>query len=152
MADPSFKRFLADVPDILPDIFSYLDPIHYSDERMYEARRSLAIAARSCRDFAGPALDVLWRRLSDDQPLADLLCIVGIAAREHERDDAAALSDYLRRDRLPIPDEPGFMPLAALEALARSWKLWRGYSIKYVSVQGICGRSHSLTHLPSPCK
>ena len=42
MADPSFKRSLADVPDI-PDIFSYLDPIHYSDERMYEARRSLAM-------------------------------------------------------------------------------------------------------------
>ena len=61
MADPSFKRSLADVPDILPDIFSYLDPIHYSDERMYQARRSLAMAARSCRDFAGPALDALWR-------------------------------------------------------------------------------------------
>ena len=152
MADPSFKRSLADVPDILPDIFSYLDPIHYSDESMYEARRSLAMAARSCRDFAGPALDVLWRRLPDDQPIADLLYIVGIAAREHERNDVGALSNDLRRDWVPIPDEPGFMPLAALEALARSWKLWRGYNIKYVSVQDICEKSYSLTCLPRSCK
>ena len=137
MTDPTSKLSLPDVPDILCQVFSYLDPIHYSGERMYEVRQSLATAARTCRGFTGPALDILWKRLPDDQPLSDLLCTLGIAAREVGRDDIQVLqvgANNLRRDQLPRPDGPEHWPPPVLEALARSWKLWRGYDIRYVSV------------------
>ena len=52
---------LPDVPEVLYAIFSYLDPVHHlkhEHDQVYESRRSLALAARTCRGFAGPALDV----------------------------------------------------------------------------------------------
>nr|VWP01134.1 Suppressor of ferric uptake 1 [Ganoderma boninense] len=57
---------LSDVPDVLHHIFSYLDPVHPNHKEILESRRSLAMAARTCRGFSGPALDVLWKRLSEN--------------------------------------------------------------------------------------
>lgn len=78
---------LPDVPDILHHVFSYLDPIHCSDREISTPLRSLTMVARTCRGFSGPALDVLWKCLPDDRPLVNLLCAIGIADREHKRDN-----------------------------------------------------------------
>ncbi|TBU60045.1 hypothetical protein BD310DRAFT_923761 [Dichomitus squalens] len=77
------RRSLTDVPDILYNVFHHFD-VHamwYDDNRsaaLCDSRRSLAMAARTCRAFADPALKMLWSSLPDDQPLADLLCTLGI--------------------------------------------------------------------------
>lgn len=61
MANLAGSRSLPNVPDILYVVFSYLDPTHqFTDGQVYECRQSLAFAARACRRFTGPALDVLW--------------------------------------------------------------------------------------------
>ena len=39
-----------------------------SNER-YNRSPTLAVLARTCRDFEGPALDVLWREISGLRPL-----------------------------------------------------------------------------------
>ena len=132
----SASRTLPDVPDILYYVFSYLDPVHQSQyEQVYESRRSLAVAARTCRGFSGPALDVLWRRLPDDQPLANLLCEVGIASKGHQvREDPDLFgNDKPSRYRLPNQGGPGYRSPRAVAAYERCWRLSRGYDIQYVS-------------------
>ena len=132
----SASRTLPDVPDILYYVFSYLDPVHQSQyEQVYESRRSLAVAARTCRGFSGPALDVLWRRLPDDQPLANLLCEVGIASKGHQvREDPDLFgNDKPCRYRLPNQGGPGYRSPRAVAAYERCWRLSRGYDIQYVS-------------------
>ena len=85
MTSNTTSRSLPEVPDILYNVFGYLDPIHHvQNSEVFESRRSLALVARTCRGFTGPALDILWKRLPGDQPLADLLCNLGIAAREDD--------------------------------------------------------------------
>ncbi|KAI1787395.1 hypothetical protein LXA43DRAFT_712467 [Ganoderma leucocontextum] len=128
------SRSLTNVPDVLYHVFSYLDPIHQvKDDQIYESRRSLAIAARTCRGFTGPALDVLWKRLPDDQPLADLLCELGIAAREESREGPELLGkNKPRRYRLPNQGGGGYPILGAAEAYEERWRLSRGYDMKYV--------------------
>ena len=124
-------RTLPDVPDILYHVFSYLDPIHQlEDDEAYESRRSLAIAARTCQGFTGLALDLLWRRLPDDQPLADLLCTLGIGEMESPRKDLGR--NRARRYRLPNQDEGGYRISGAAEEYEERWRLSRGYDIKYV--------------------
>ncbi len=126
-------RTLPDVPDVLYDVFSYLDPIHQLDnDAVYESRRSLAVAARTCQGFTGPALDVLWKRLPDDQPLADLLCALGIAKTENPRENLGR--NKAGRYRLPNQDEGGYRLSGAAEEYEERWKLSRGYNIKYVRV------------------
>ncbi|KAM5540944.1 hypothetical protein V8D89_005255 [Ganoderma adspersum] len=123
-------RTLPDVPDILYHVFSYLDPVHQlDDDAVYESRRSLAIAARTCQGFVGPALDVLWRRLPDDQPLADLLCALDIAEMEKPRQDLGR--NKAGRYHLPNQDEGGYRLSGAAEEYEKRWRLSRGYDIKY---------------------
>ncbi|KAI1787410.1 hypothetical protein LXA43DRAFT_1165746 [Ganoderma leucocontextum] len=124
------SRSLPDVPDVLYHVFSYLDPVHQlDDDAVYESRRSLAIAARTCQGFTGPALDVLWKRLPDDQPLADLLCALEISEREKHQDNLGR--NKAGRYRLPNQDEGGYRILGAAEAYEERWRLSRGYDIKY---------------------
>ncbi|KAM5530655.1 hypothetical protein V8D89_015676 [Ganoderma adspersum] len=124
---------LPDVPDVLYHVFSYLDPIHQSDDdRVYESRRSLALAARTCRGFTGPALDVLWKRLPDDQPLADLLCHLRIATREEDPGYLERLGKTKpRRYQLPYQGGGGYRLLGVAEAYEERWRLSRGYDLKY---------------------
>ena len=79
-------RSIADFGDIIYLIVSYLDPerphLRYDPSNLKSARRSLARLARAHRNFTEPALKILWRRLPDDKPLADLLCALGIAERQ----------------------------------------------------------------------
>lgn len=124
MADPTLR--LPDVPDVLHHVFSYLDPIHYSDEEIHTSHRSLAMAARTCRGFSGLALDVLWKRLPNDQPLAELLCTIGIAAREHKQGGTALLNENVERHQAP-----------RREQRLRAWRHAKGYDIQYVSIYGI---------------
>src|SRR5262245_25567840 len=61
------------IPEILYDIFEYIyedivDP-EGTPARISASRRTLASAARTCRAFSGPALDILWRRLPGVWPL-----------------------------------------------------------------------------------
>ncbi|PIL25795.1 hypothetical protein GSI_11545 [Ganoderma sinense ZZ0214-1] len=126
---------LPNAPDILCHIFSYLDPVHqFGDNDVYESRRSLALAARTCpsRGFASPALDVLWKRLPDDQPLADLLCEVGIAIRE-DNAQTFKLSGEEKPSHhwLPYQDEGGYPLLGKAEYYEECWRLSRGYDVKY---------------------
>ena len=123
---------LPDVPDVLYHVFSYLDPVHQldDDEAVYESRRSLAIAARTCQGFAGPALDVLWRLLPDDQPLADLLRALDIGEMEKPRQDLGR--NKARRYQLPNQDDGGYRLSGAAEEYEERWRLSRGYDIKYV--------------------
>ena len=126
---------LPDVPDILHHIFVFLDPIHhswYEYDRIYESRQSLARAARTCRSFTGPALDVLWKRLPDDQPLADLLCEVGIATREGGEEDLKLRENRPKRYELPHQGGGGYRFPDLEKAYEREWKLSRGYDIPYV--------------------
>ena len=61
------------VPDVLYDVFEYI----YGDivdakgtaASISASRRTLASAARTCRAFSVPALDILWRRLPGAWPL-----------------------------------------------------------------------------------
>ncbi|PIL25776.1 hypothetical protein GSI_11526 [Ganoderma sinense ZZ0214-1] len=123
-------RTLPDVPDILYHVFSYLDPVHeLDDDAVYESRRSLAIAARTCQGFVGPALDVLWRRLPDDQPLADLLCALKIGEMETPREDLGR--NKAGRYRLPNQDEGGYRLSSAAEEYEERWRRSRGYDIRY---------------------
>ncbi|KAM5530656.1 hypothetical protein V8D89_015677 [Ganoderma adspersum] len=125
---------LPDVPDVLYAIFSYLDPVHQTQyDQVYESRRSLALVARTCRGFAGPALDVLWKRLPDDQPLADLLCEVGIATRQEGEDDFQLLGENKPgRYWFPNQDARGLPVPGTAEAYERKWRLSRGYGIQYL--------------------
>ena len=122
---------LPDVPDVLYHVFSYLDPVHQlDDDAVYESRRSLAIAARTCWSFMGPALDVLWRRLPDDQPLADLLCALDIAEMDKPRQDLGR--NKAGRYDLPNQDEGGYRLSGAAEEYEERWRLSRGYDVNYV--------------------
>ena len=137
MASPA-SRSLPDVPDVLYHVFSYLDPIHhsrYQHDQLYESRRALAVAARTCRGFTGPALDILWKRLPDDQPLADILCEVGIATREHG-EEYIEFPGKKKPQRYQLPNQGGGgYRLRSLEAAyEQEWRLLRGYDIRYVSV------------------
>ncbi|KAM5530648.1 hypothetical protein V8D89_005245 [Ganoderma adspersum] len=123
---------LPDVPDVLYAIFSYLDPVHQSQyDQVYESRRSLALVARTYRGFAGPALDVLWKRLPDDQPLADLLCEVGIATRQEDEEHLQLLGEN-RPGRYQLPNQGGTGFPGATEAYEGKWRLSRGYDIQYL--------------------
>ena len=129
-------RSLASFTDILNDVFTFLDPAAHSsnDNAAYESRYSLAMSARTCRAFSAPALRALWRYLPDDQPLADLLCTLGIATRGHELEleklEGKCKPQRYRLPTLEIRDSPDYPALAAYE---RRWKRFRGYDVAYVS-------------------
>ena len=118
---------LADFPDILHCVFAFLDPdLHLErNDAVYEFRQTLAASARTCSGFTGPALSVLWKRLPDDQPLADLLCALGIAVREIDaRNEGFDDKNKPERYELPIWN--------LIDQL--HWKQYRGYDNAYVSV------------------
>ncbi|TBU40500.1 hypothetical protein BD309DRAFT_870151 [Dichomitus squalens] len=137
------SRSLADLPDILHEVFSFLDPdIHLSDDNaVYESRRSLAIAARACRGFSTPALRVLWRQLPDDQPLADLLCTLGVAARRHETETRHDERKPARH-RLPTYKVRGHPDFVGIEAYKILWKQSRGYDVIYSLICSGDPRAH----------
>ena len=131
----AIRPSLAHYPDILYGIFACLDPADHSDyDALHETRRSLAFSARVCREFSAPALSVLWRQLPDDQPLADLLCALGIAAKERDL-EAENLDRTLKPGRynLPTREVRGYPNFAGIAAYERHWKQSRGYEIAYVS-------------------
>ncbi|TBU39945.1 hypothetical protein BD309DRAFT_968570 [Dichomitus squalens] len=132
------RRSLTDVPDILYNVFSHFDvhAVWYNDNRsaaLYDSRRSLAMAARTCRAFTDPALKMLWSSLPDDQPLSDLLCTLGIATRERDLDyQSRHDEDKPQRYRLPPTDDVGGYPdFDAIDAYERRWKRARGYDVNY---------------------
>ncbi|TBU36700.1 hypothetical protein BD309DRAFT_975351 [Dichomitus squalens] len=136
---------LTHTPDILYRIFSYFDTDdrerQYLPGNVYESRRSLVFAAKTCRAFADPALRVLWSSLPDDQPLADLLCTLDIVARERSLDNQGlsegtpgchALRNQYGGFGLYIPDytyEP-------------RWRQSRGYDVNYFFPRGGDPRWH----------
>ncbi|KAJ7087503.1 hypothetical protein C8R44DRAFT_31092 [Mycena epipterygia] len=60
------------IPEIVEAVFAQVvvSRIHRSPDA---AERDLASAARSCRQFSGPALDRLWSQMATLKPLLDLL-------------------------------------------------------------------------------
>ena len=126
------SRSLPEIPEVLYHIFSYLDPIHQSDDNcVYESRRSLALAARTCRGFTSPALDVLWKRLPDDQPLADLLCHLGIVARDGVPSHVEVPGET-KPGRYQLPYQDGGY-WGFVDPYEARWRLSRGYDLRYVS-------------------
>ncbi|TBU60054.1 hypothetical protein BD310DRAFT_848383 [Dichomitus squalens] len=130
---------LAHTPDILYRIFSYFDADdlerQYLPGNVYESRRSLVFAARTCRAFADPALRVLWSSLPDDQPLADLLCILGIAARERSLDNQGLSEGNPRRYALPN-QYGGFGLYIPDHTYEPRWRQSRGYDVRYFFLHG----------------
>lgn len=57
------------VNEILREIFQHVCPLHM----LGASRSTLACAARTCRIFTEPALDVLWQIIPDFMPLFLLL-------------------------------------------------------------------------------
>ncbi|EJF61349.1 hypothetical protein DICSQDRAFT_136564 [Dichomitus squalens LYAD-421 SS1] len=131
------RRSLTDVPDILYNVFSHFDvhAVWYDDNRsaaLYDSRRSLAMAARTCRAFTNPALKMLWSSLPDDQPLADLLCTLGIATRERDLDSQSRHDDDKpQRYLLPTDDVGGYPDFDAIDSYERRWKRARRYDVDY---------------------
>ena len=121
-------------PDVIYYVVSHLDPwIPEGDLDVYPVRRALARLARTCRNFTRPALKMLWKRLPDDQPLADLLCILGIAQRHG---DVGSGATRLARFEVPIQLHPGlWFSASERDAVERRWKSFRGYDDRYVSIQ-----------------
>ncbi|TBU60004.1 hypothetical protein BD310DRAFT_923663 [Dichomitus squalens] len=136
---------LAHFPDILYEVFSFFDTdaLSWNKHIVHESRRSLAIAAMTCRGFASPALGVLWKRLPDDQPLADLLCAFGIAAREHGPvHEVFNDKNGPQRHRLPNRDVSGYPILRIIEEYELRWKQLRGYDIGYCLATSGDPRTH----------
>ena len=123
---------LADFPDILHCVFAFLDPDLHLERKdvVYESRQALAASARTCSGFTGPALSVLWKRLPDDQPLADLLCALDIAEMDKLRQDLGR--NKAGRYDLPNQDKGGYRLSGAAEEYEERWRLSRGYDVKYV--------------------
>ncbi|KAJ3510471.1 hypothetical protein NLJ89_g4656 [Agrocybe chaxingu] len=61
--------------DIMSNVFRHMasNPASDSDEQMSTSRRSLFLAAQSCRAFVEPALDSLWAVIPSLVPLLSLL-------------------------------------------------------------------------------
>ena len=153
----STSRSLPDVPDILYHVFSYLDSVHHSQyeyDRMHESRRSGALAAGTRQGFTGPALDVLWKRLPGDQPLADLLCEPGIAMKEQHR-EGLELAGESRPGRYQLPGQGrgGYFDPDDRKAFEQQWRFSNGYNIQYVSVHLLlCQLPRLKPDLPAPTR
>ena len=137
---PATPRSFTDVPDILYHVFSQLAVpfVWYKSNgnaAIYESRRSLAMLARTCRVFTDPALKVLWSSLPDDQPLADLLCHLGIATREQGAEDRSTRHDKRpERYHLPTNEVFGYYRPGALDEYEHRWKRSRGFNVNYVRI------------------
>ena len=133
-------RSIADVQDIIYHIVSYLDPGLPYTVGSKSARQSLARLARTSRNFSDPALKTLWRSLPDDKPLADLLCVLGIADR-HPTPDSHRVPDSelwsMDQQRRLWPSDP-----AKIQALVQHWRVLNGFDYSYVKL--------ALTHLALP--
>lgn len=68
------------VQDILYYVFPHLDPSNFVGVEASRARQTLVASATTCHDFLQPALNILWRSLPSDLPLASLLCSLNIAS------------------------------------------------------------------------
>ena len=80
----SQPRSLAAIHDILHCIISHLSPDPYVntwDQEGFSIRQTLGRLAVTHSMFTQPALAALWRSLSDDEVLKQLLCVVGIARK-----------------------------------------------------------------------
>ncbi len=89
------NRSITDVQDILYEVFLYLNPDHYTyQEEIARARKTLLHSALTCRNFARPALDVLWNCLPSEKPLLELLWTLGIVL-EVETDISASGPIYV---------------------------------------------------------
>ena len=123
-------RSIADVQDIIYHIVSYLDPGLPYTVGSKSARQSLARLARTSRNFSDPALKTLWRCLPDDKPLADLLCVLGIADR-HPTPDSDRIPDSelwsMDQQRRLWPSDP-----AKIQALVQHWRMLNGFDYSYV--------------------
>ena len=125
-------------PDVIYYVVSHLDPwIPEGDLDVYTVRRALARLAGTCRNFTRPALKMLWKHLPDDQPLADLLCILGIAQRHGAlNSEVGSGATKLARFEVPIQLHPGlWFSTSERDAVERRWKSLRGYDVRYVSIQ-----------------
>ena len=128
---------LANFPHILHDVFTFLDPAQYSssDDAAHESRYALAMSARTCHGISALALKVLWRHLPDDQPLADLLCHLGIATREQGAEDRSTRHDKRpERYHLPTNEVFGYYRPGALDEYEHRWKRSRGFNVNYVRI------------------
>ncbi|EJF61343.1 hypothetical protein DICSQDRAFT_180662 [Dichomitus squalens LYAD-421 SS1] len=76
--------------------------------------------------------------LPDDQPLADLLCTLGMATRERGSDDQSCHDeDKPQRYVLPTDDVGGYPVFGAIEAYEQRWKRSRNYDVRYsISIPG----------------
>ena len=91
-------------PELLAEIFSHLElasNVHGThatgnDHEQQELRKTLAVAALSCRAFTEHALAALWRRLDTVRPLLSLLLK---PKRQYPKTDliVSSLSTLLRR-------------------------------------------------------
>ena len=135
-------RSVADYPEIMYFVFSHLDPDgHLQLQDVYNARQALAWLARTCRNFTRSASKILWKNLPGDQPLADLLCVLGIARRRasgRQNNNAnVASGDTAEQARfeLPIQLHPGlWFSTSEREAAERRWKILPGYNDRYVGI------------------
>ncbi len=101
------NRSISDVQDILYEVVPYLNPEYYADrEEIARAQKTLLHCALTCRNFARPALNVLWSCLLSEKPLLKLLCTLGIVL-EVETEGSASKPIYVSFLRLhhTYPDE-----------------------------------------------
>ncbi|KAM5540945.1 hypothetical protein V8D89_005256 [Ganoderma adspersum] len=137
---------IANFPDVIYYVVSHLDPwVPDGDLDVYTVRRALARSARTCRNFTRPALKMLWKHLPDDQPLADLLCTLGIARRHGAPNSAVGSgATKLARFEVPIQLHPGlWFSASERDAVEQRWKSFRGYDDRYT----LCDSGDPSTHV-----
>ncbi|KAJ7670041.1 hypothetical protein DFH06DRAFT_160104 [Mycena polygramma] len=105
------------LPEILEAVFHQVDLQPASDSPTGTGYAALAIAARCCRHFCGPALDRLWAHMSDLMPLLHLLPgllqLQGtfILHRSIRREEWTRLISYSKRIRvLHYTNDPSVSP------------------------------------------
>ena len=79
------------VPELFGLVCEALQQDWALSHQRYSRSPTLAVLARTCRDFEGPALDVLWREVSGLRPL---LCTMPSDLFEMKKKDRSKFEGY----------------------------------------------------------
>ena len=83
-------------------------------EHVISCRQALARSARTCKAFTYLALAALWRSLPSDEPLLQLLCILGVAKNSSEHAPTSPSTDGSAEGRgfcIPVSDRSTLLRL-----------------------------------------
>ena len=79
-----------------------------------DCRQALARSARTCKAFTYLALAALWRSFPSDEPLLQLLCILGVAKNSSEHAPTSPSTDGSVEGRgfcIPVSDRSTLLRL-----------------------------------------